>query len=194
MRSIVRCAQRLGRALRDFRSSSSRLPTQTLNTPLRSIFTYTPCQSHLSLQHLWLISRHFYDRFPRTYPANAHPIFTVQQPIKGISDDHVTKLSNFIRAEARQSRGTEIVFQVGQKFENSRKTILYSCHRPVILIAFLYIGCHGCARLDCYQYYTTRTSCWFLGFRNDQTGIRRGASRWFVEYFDPRLSELSFIL
>lgn len=55
-----------------------------------------------------------YDRFPRTYPANAPPIFSIQQPIKGISDDHVTKLSNFIREEARQSRGTEIVFQVGQ--------------------------------------------------------------------------------
>lgn len=36
----------------------------------------------------------------------------MQQPIRGIPDDCITKLSNFIQAEARQSRGTEIVFQV----------------------------------------------------------------------------------
>jgi translation initiation factor 2-alpha kinase 4 len=57
---------------------------------------------------------HFHHRFPRTYPTNAHPIFTVQQPIKGIPDDCVAKLSNFIQAEARQSRGTELVFQVSK--------------------------------------------------------------------------------
>ena len=56
--------------------------------------------------------------FPRTYPLNAHPIFTVQQPIKGIPDDSVTKLSNFIQTEARQSRGTEIVFQVSKVLLN----------------------------------------------------------------------------
>jgi len=56
---------------------------------------------------------HFH-RLPRTYPTNAHPIFTVQQPIRGIPDDRITKLSNFIQAEARQSRGTEIVFQVSK--------------------------------------------------------------------------------
>lgn len=62
-----------------------------------------------------MIPTHLYfHRFPRTYPTNAHPIFTVQQPIRGIPDDYITKLSNFIQAEARQSRGTEIVFQVSK--------------------------------------------------------------------------------
>ncbi len=62
-----------------------------------------------------MMSSHLYfHRFPRTYPTNAHPIFTVQQPIRGIPDDCITKLSNFIQAEARQSRGTEIVFQVSK--------------------------------------------------------------------------------
>ena len=62
-----------------------------------------------------MIPTHFYfHRFPRTYPTNAHPIFTVQQPIRGIPDDCITKLSNSIQAEARQSRGTEIVFQVSK--------------------------------------------------------------------------------
>ena len=61
---------------------------------------------------LTILSHLDYHRFPRTYPTNAHPIFTVQQPIKGIPDDRVAKLSNFIQLEARQSRGTEVVFQV----------------------------------------------------------------------------------
>ena len=65
-----------------------------------------------------MVSTHPYScRFPRTYPTNTQPIFTVQQPIRGIPDDCITKLSNFIQAEARQSRGTEIVFQVS-KFLN----------------------------------------------------------------------------
>ena len=65
-----------------------------------------------------MVSTHpYFRRFPRTYPTNAHPIFTVQQPIRGIPDDCITKLSNFIQAEARQSRGTEIVFRVS-KFLN----------------------------------------------------------------------------
>lgn len=68
--------------------------------------------THPDTEHAAKIYVHLHTIFPRTYPANAHPIFTIQQPIKGISDDHVTKLSNFIRNEARQSRGTEIVFQV----------------------------------------------------------------------------------
>lgn len=68
--------------------------------------------THPDTEHAAKIYFHLHTIFPRTYPANAHPIFAVQQPIKGISDDHVAKLSNFIRAEAQQSRGTEIVFQV----------------------------------------------------------------------------------
>jgi eukaryotic translation initiation factor 2-alpha kinase 4 len=62
-----------------------------------------------------MIPTHLYfHRFPRTYPTNAHPIFTVKQPVRGIPDDCITKLSNFIQAEARQSRGTVIVFQVSK--------------------------------------------------------------------------------
>jgi len=68
--------------------------------------------THPDTEHATKIYFHLHTIFPRTYPTNAYPIFTVQQPIKGIPDDYVTKLSNFIQAEARQSRGTEIVFQV----------------------------------------------------------------------------------
>ncbi|KAH9956146.1 hypothetical protein BC827DRAFT_1139950 [Russula dissimulans] len=68
--------------------------------------------THPDTAHTTKIYFHLHTIFPRTYPTNAHPIFTVQQPIKGIPDDCVAKLSNFIQAEARQSRGTEIVFQV----------------------------------------------------------------------------------
>jgi hypothetical protein len=79
---------------------------------LRSTVIYIPCQYHLvSLVAAAYFQHH---RFPKTYPTNAHPLFAVQQPTKGISDDYITKLSNFIQAEARQSRGTEIVFQVSE--------------------------------------------------------------------------------
>jgi eukaryotic translation initiation factor 2-alpha kinase 4 len=61
-----------------------------------------------------ILAHLFHHRFPRTYPTNAHPIFTVQQPIRGIPDDCIARLSNYIQAEARQSRGTEIVFQVSK--------------------------------------------------------------------------------
>ena len=75
----------------------------------------------MSIQsHIPLTSAHLpHHRFPRTYPTNAHPIFTVQQPIKGIPDDCVIKLADFIQAEARQSRGTEIVFQVSNLYIGS---------------------------------------------------------------------------
>ncbi|KAI0300075.1 hypothetical protein B0F90DRAFT_1817684 [Multifurca ochricompacta] len=68
--------------------------------------------THPDAQHAAKIYFHLHTIFPRTYPTNAHPIFTVQHPVKGISNDFVTKLSNFIQAEARQSCGTEMVFQV----------------------------------------------------------------------------------
>jgi eukaryotic translation initiation factor 2-alpha kinase 4 len=62
--------------------------------------------------------QYHWHRFPKTYPTNAHPLFAIQQPIKGISDDCITRLSNFIQAEARQSRGTEIVFQVSESLSD----------------------------------------------------------------------------
>ncbi|KAH9994612.1 hypothetical protein BJV77DRAFT_1059858 [Russula vinacea] len=68
--------------------------------------------THPDTEHATKIYFHLHTIFPRTYPTNAHPIFTVQQPIRGIPDDCIARLSNYIQAEARQSRGTEIVFQV----------------------------------------------------------------------------------
>ncbi|KAI0266451.1 kinase-like domain-containing protein [Gloeopeniophorella convolvens] len=68
--------------------------------------------AHPDIRHAPKIYFHLHTIFPKTYPANAHPIFTVQQPIQGISEDRITKLSNYIQSEAKQSRGTEIVFQV----------------------------------------------------------------------------------
>jgi len=68
--------------------------------------------THPDTAHTTKIYFHLHTIFPRTYPTNAHPIFSVQQPIKGIPDDSVAKLANVIQAEAQQSRGTETVFQV----------------------------------------------------------------------------------
>jgi hypothetical protein len=85
---------------------------------LRSTVIYIPCQYHLA--SLITTAYFQYHRFPKTYPTNAHPLFAVQQPIKGISDDYITRLSSFIQAEARQSRGTEMVFQVSELLLDQR--------------------------------------------------------------------------
>jgi hypothetical protein len=54
----------------------------------------------------------FIRSFPKTYPQNAHPTFSVHQPIKGLSSEQCTKLSHAILAEVRQYVGEEMVFQV----------------------------------------------------------------------------------
>lgn len=52
------------------------------------------------------------NRFPKTYPAIAYPIFTIQKPIYGLKANDITKLSNAIHAEAQKQKGSEMVFQI----------------------------------------------------------------------------------
>ena len=54
------------------------------------------------------------DRLPKTYPHNAPPIFTIQQPIVGLRPDEISKLTHAIHDEVQQKKGEEIVFQVGR--------------------------------------------------------------------------------
>ncbi|KAI0051565.1 Serine/threonine-protein kinase [Auriscalpium vulgare] len=68
--------------------------------------------SHPDSQHAAKIYFHLHTIFPKTYPTNVYPTFTVQQPIKGLTNDQITKLSNAIHNEAKQFRGTEMVFQI----------------------------------------------------------------------------------
>ncbi|TRM58463.1 hypothetical protein BD626DRAFT_573474 [Schizophyllum amplum] len=51
-------------------------------------------------------------RFPKTYPALVCPIFTIQKPMSGITNDQVTKLNRALHAEAQANKGTEMVFQI----------------------------------------------------------------------------------
>ena len=51
-------------------------------------------------------------RFPKTYPTLACPTFTIQQPIRGLNNDQITKLAQAIHSEAQKCRGSEMVFQV----------------------------------------------------------------------------------
>ena len=51
-------------------------------------------------------------RFPKTYPNLAGPIFTLEKPIKGLSDAQVTKLSHEISLQVQKLRGSEMVFTV----------------------------------------------------------------------------------
>ncbi|KDQ55382.1 hypothetical protein JAAARDRAFT_37399 [Jaapia argillacea MUCL 33604] len=55
---------------------------------------------------------HLHVKLPKTYPSIACPIFTIQQPIRGLGPDHITKLSSAIHAEAQSSKGSEMVFQI----------------------------------------------------------------------------------
>jgi eukaryotic translation initiation factor 2-alpha kinase 4 len=65
-------------------------------------------------------------RFPKTYPSNAIPVFTIQKPIQGLSNDHVTKLSNAIHVEAQKNQGGEMVFQVRRLFEIVKMELVMS--------------------------------------------------------------------
>ncbi|KAG6864912.1 hypothetical protein C0991_006441 [Blastosporella zonata] len=58
------------------------------------------------------ISLHLNVKLPKTYPPLACPIFTIQKPIEGLSNDDVTTLSHKIIAEAQKNRGTEMVFEI----------------------------------------------------------------------------------
>ncbi|KAG5719281.1 Serine/threonine-protein kinase gcn2 [Termitomyces sp. T112] len=58
------------------------------------------------------ISFHLNVKLPKTYPALACPIFTLQKPIEGLRDDDVTTLSHKITSEAQKNRGTEMVFEI----------------------------------------------------------------------------------
>lgn len=54
----------------------------------------------------------FFLRFPKTYPNLAGPIFTLEKPIKGLSDAQVNKLSHEVNLEVQKLRGSEMVFTV----------------------------------------------------------------------------------
>ncbi|OCH91731.1 Serine/threonine-protein kinase [Obba rivulosa] len=68
--------------------------------------------SHPEPEHADKIYFHLHIKFPKTYPAIACPMFTIQQPIQGLKADHISKLSSAIHAEAQRNRGSEMVFQV----------------------------------------------------------------------------------
>ncbi|EKM74744.1 hypothetical protein AGABI1DRAFT_109872 [Agaricus bisporus var. burnettii JB137-S8] len=51
-------------------------------------------------------------RLPKTYPTLACPTFTIQKPVKGLTNEQVTRLSNEITREAQKCRGSEMVFQI----------------------------------------------------------------------------------
>ncbi|EJF61645.1 Serine/threonine-protein kinase [Dichomitus squalens LYAD-421 SS1] len=54
---------------------------------------------------------HLHIKLPKTYPNNAPPIFTIQQPIVGLRPDEISKLTHAIHDEVQQKKGEEMVFQ-----------------------------------------------------------------------------------
>lgn len=51
-------------------------------------------------------------RLPKTYPELACPIFTIQDPMSGMSGERVMRLSQAIRSESQKNKGSEMVFHV----------------------------------------------------------------------------------
>ncbi|TDL16229.1 Serine/threonine-protein kinase [Rickenella mellea] len=66
---------------------------------------------HPEAQHASRVLFHLLVKFPKTYPAKAPPIFTVQRPT-GISPDLITQLSNAVHNEALGNQGSEMVLQI----------------------------------------------------------------------------------
>ncbi|PFH46932.1 hypothetical protein AMATHDRAFT_7250 [Amanita thiersii Skay4041] len=52
-------------------------------------------------------------KFPKTYPTRgAVPIFTIEKPIQGITQEQVTLLAHAISVEVQKHKGFEMVFQI----------------------------------------------------------------------------------
>lgn len=79
------------------------------------------CVSFVSLN---ICSAHLLHRFPKTYPTNTYATFTIQQPIKGLSHEQVSKLSNTIHAEAKVRKGSEAVHDVSLSLSSPSKSAL----------------------------------------------------------------------
>ncbi|KAI0320013.1 hypothetical protein OF83DRAFT_1275377 [Amylostereum chailletii] len=67
---------------------------------------------HPDDRHATKVYVHLHTIFPKTYPTNAYPTFSLQQPIQGLTSQQVSKLSHAIHAEVKQYMGTEMVFQI----------------------------------------------------------------------------------
>lgn len=78
----------------------------------------------VSFVFLYFCSAHLLHRFPKTYPTNTYATFTIQQPIKGLSHEQVSKLSNAIHAEAKVRKGSEAVHDVSFPLSFSSKSAL----------------------------------------------------------------------
>ncbi|KAI0066910.1 Serine/threonine-protein kinase [Artomyces pyxidatus] len=90
--------------------------------------------SHPETAHASKIYIHLHITFPKTYPTNAYPTFTIQQPIKGLTNEQITKLSNRIHTEAKQSKGAEMVFHIGTF---AQEWILANVEPPVEVVGSL---------------------------------------------------------
>lgn len=72
-------------------------------------------------------------RLPKTYPTLACPTFAIQKPIKGLTNEQVTRLSNEITREAQRCRGSEMIFQVCVRLCPRGHHDGYAFHRLLLL-------------------------------------------------------------
>jgi hypothetical protein len=111
----------LPRPLHDYTNSSSKCHTLIANMLTVYFFTYIPSALLLNLRLGMPFSfMPLTHRFPKTYPTLACPIFTVQKPISGLTDNHISRLNSAIRVEATNNKGSEMVFQVRRPSSNTQ--------------------------------------------------------------------------
>ncbi|KAF7299301.1 hypothetical protein MIND_00879100 [Mycena indigotica] len=72
----------------------------------------TICIRHPHDAHKDKILFHLHVMFPKTYPLKASPILDIKKPIVGLSTQQVASLNQVIQTEARNSQGTESIFQI----------------------------------------------------------------------------------
>lgn len=104
-------------------------------------------------------------RFPKTYPRLACPIFTIEKPLQGLTNEHVTRLSHAIVGEAQKFKGSEMVFQVSRR---GRKGRAVHADRKI------FGDCQFCARVVEWECQTACRSCRIVGAADDPARDGRG--------------------
>nr|GAT55219.1 predicted protein [Mycena chlorophos] len=72
----------------------------------------TICVRHPDDAHKDKVLFHLHVILPKTYPQKASPTLDIKKPILGLTSTQVASLNHLIQTEAKNSRGTELIFQI----------------------------------------------------------------------------------
>ncbi|KAJ7070074.1 hypothetical protein C8F01DRAFT_1115157 [Mycena amicta] len=72
----------------------------------------TICVRHPEDAHKDKVLFYLHIILPKTYPQKAAPTLAIKKPILGLTNEQVASLTQLIHTEAKNSRGTELIFQI----------------------------------------------------------------------------------